>query len=86
MKYKLYDILTLEDNNDYCIAKMLQKSGEYYFLLNMLENEEATDEFRIVKYVSEGADEYIEGIDSSELLEGLKEEFSKLILADEEEV
>ncbi len=83
MKYELFDIITLEDNKEYCIIRMLKKDNVDYFLLNMIENEEATSEYKIVRYINEGNDEYIEGISDNSLLDALRQEFAKLLEQDD---
>ncbi len=74
------DMITLENGHVYCVFKMLQnQDDEFYLLLNRVVSDKLTDKFRIVRYVKEGDDGFVEEITDDELFMELKEQFEQII-------
>ena len=79
MELELYDIITLSNNKEYTILRMIEEEdGNTYFLLALMDDDEPTDTLEIVRYVKDD-EERIEMIDDEDKLNLLKEDFIQLL-------
>lgn len=82
-KLELYDVLTLNDNKEYCILRMYEELDNMYLLLAEIDSEEEpTDNYRIVKQVFENNQMFIENIEDPEKINKLKEIFIPMLEMD----
>ncbi len=79
-KIELYDIITLEDNTEYTVLKMLLEENKQYILLAPVDEEEEPDmeELKIVELKEEDTKTVIEEIDE-ELNKKLAKKFLNLL-------
>ena len=79
MELELYDIITLSNNKEYTILRMIEEEdGNTYFLLALMDDDEPTDTLEIVRYVKDD-EERIEMIEDEDKLNLLKEDFMQLL-------
>ncbi len=74
---ELYDIITLDNNEEYTILKILKKEEEKYYLLAKIDEEEEPnmEEIKIAKEVVENGLLAIEEIEDQALLKELSKDF-----------
>lgn len=79
-KIELYDIITLEDNTEYTVLKMLQEENKQYCLLAPVDEEEEPDmeAIKIVELKEENSKTIVEEIDE-ELNKKLAKKFLNLL-------
>ncbi|MDD5826872.1 MAG: hypothetical protein PUD25_03810 [Bacilli bacterium] len=79
-KIELYDIITLEDNTEYAVLKMLQEENKKYCLLAPVDEEEEPDmeAIKIVELKEENNKTVVEEIDE-ELNKKLAKKFLNLL-------
>ena len=79
-KIELYDIITLEDNTDYTILKMLSESNKNYCLLAPVDEDEEPnmEELKIVELKKENDKTIVEELDE-ELNRSLAKKFLNLL-------
>lgn len=67
-KIELYDIITLEDNTEYTVLKMLQEENKKYCLLAPIDEEEEPDmeNSKIVQLLESKGEISIEEVDETE--------------------
>ena len=77
---ELYDIITLEDNTEYTVLKIIDKGEKKYCLLAPVDEDENPDmeNIKIVELIKENNDTIIEDIED-ELSQKLAKEFLKLL-------
>lgn len=82
---ELYDILTLENNKNYTVVKHLPyNDNEYYFLIEVDEEEELLDEQMIVKKVEIDGEVGVAPIENEEEFKEIKEIFINMLYQTEE--
>ena len=80
MELELYDIITLSNNKEYTILRMIEEEdGNTYFLLALMNGGEPTDTLEIGRYVKNDDEERIEMIEDEDKLNLLKEDFMQLL-------
>ena len=74
---ELYDIITLDNNEEYSVIKMLEEEGKKYYLLAWVDEEEEPDleNIKIVEEVIENGKTLLEEIEDEELLKKLSKQF-----------
>ena len=79
-KIELYDIITLEDNTEYTILKMLSEGNKNYCLLAQLDEDEEPnmEELKIVELKKENDKTIVEELDE-ELNRSLAKKFLNLL-------
>ncbi len=77
---ELYDIITLEDNTEYTVLKIIDKGEKKYCLLAPVDEDENPDmeNIKIVELIKENNDTIIEDVED-ELSQKLAKEFLKLL-------
>jgi len=73
-KIELYDIITLDDDKDYSVTRIIDLENETYYLLTEVDNEENPN-FDNMKIVKDNKDNTLQPIENKEKLEELKELF-----------
>ncbi len=82
---ELYDILTLENNKKYTVVKNLPYNDkEYYFLIEVDDEEEILDEQMIVKKVEIDGEIGVAPIEDEKEFKEIKEIFINMLYQDEE--
>ena len=82
-KLEIYDVLTLNDNKEYCVLRIYEELDNIYLLLVEIDDqEEFTDSYRIVKQIYENDQMFIENIEDAEKINKLKEIFIPMIEMD----
>ena len=77
------DIITLDNNKDYVIAKMLKHNEKDYLLLIEVDKDEnLLEEKLIVERVNDSTIQYLKRIDDDLTNEIVSEKFAKLLLND----
>ena len=78
-----YDILTLDDGNDYVINKITNYNGKEYFLLIKVDKDEnLLDEKLIVEKRLNGKDYVLATIDDDLVYQAVSAIFTKMLLED----
>ena len=74
---EVYDILTLEDNEEYSVLKKIKENNKTYLLLAPVDKEEVPnfDELKIVEEVIENQEVIVEDVTDDELLKSLSTKF-----------
>ncbi len=74
---ELYDIITLDNNEEYTVIKKLEKDNKKYYLLAWVDEEEEPDleNIKIVEEILENGKILLEEIDDEQLLKKLSKEF-----------
>ena len=74
---ELYDIITLDNNEEYSVIKILEEEGKKYYLLAWVDEEEEPDleNIKIVEKVIENGKILLEEIEDEELLKKLSKQF-----------
>ena len=74
---ELYDIITLDNNEEYSVIKILEEEGKKYYLLAWVDEEEEPDleNIKIVEKVIENGKTLLEEIEDEELLKKLSKQF-----------
>ncbi len=74
---EVYDILTLEDNEEYSVLKKIKENNKTYLLLAPVDKEEVPnfDELKIVEEVIENQEVIVEDVTNDELLKSLSTKF-----------
>ena len=82
---ELYDILTLENNKEYTVVKILPyNNNEYYFLIEIDKDEELLDEQMIVKKVEVNGELGVALITDEKEFKEVKEIFINMLYQSEE--
>lgn len=78
---EVYDILTLDNDEEYIVIKKTTYSGKEYLLLSPIDKKENLDlvNIKIVEKVMEDNELTVEIIEDRELIEGLSRRFQKLL-------
>lgn len=83
---ELFDILTLENNKNYTVVKYLPyNEEEYYFLIEVDEDEEILDEQMIVKKVEIDGEIGVAPIEDEKEFKAVKEIFINMLYQDDVE-
>lgn len=80
-KIELFDIITLENDEEYTLIKKLKKQEKEYLLIAPVNEEENPDleNAKIVEMIEENNKVIIEDVENTELLEKLSNEFLALL-------
>ena len=78
---ELYDIITLDNDEEYTVLQSLIESGKKYYLLSMVDEEEEPDleNIRIVEEIKENGKIIVEEVEDATLLQNLSKRFLELI-------
>lgn len=78
---ELYDIITLDNDEEYTILKMINENGKKYYLLAPVDEEEEPDldNVKIVEEVFENGRLKVEEVEEEQLLKKLSKEFLSLL-------
>ena len=78
---EVYDILTLDNDEEYIVIKKTTYSGKEYLLLSPIDKKENLDleNIKIVEKVMEDNELTVEIVEDRELIEGLSRRFQKLL-------
>ena len=74
---ELYDIITLENDDEYVVINIINNNNSKYLLLSWIDENEEPDleKLKIVKEISDDSEKNIEIIDNQELLKTLSKQF-----------
>ena len=74
---ELYDIITLDNDEEYTVIKIFNENGKKYYLIAPVDDEEEPDveNIKIVKALEKNGEIEIEEIEDEKLLKRLAKEF-----------
>ena len=74
---ELYDIITLENDDEYVVINIINNNNSKYLLLSWIDENEEPDleKLKIVKEISDDSEKNLEIIDNQELLKTLSKQF-----------
>ena len=78
---ELYDIITLDNDEEYTVLQSLNEFGKKYFLLAVVDEEEEPDleNIKIVEEIKENGKIIVEEVEDTMLLQKLSKKFLELL-------